>query len=137
MLLLDSDILIDVQRGYPPAVLWFDSLDEPPAVPGLVIMELVQDAKNKKQVREAIALVAPLARVWPTGPQCDQALAVLLQYRQSHGVGLVDALIGACAAGLAATLCTFNVKHYKVIPGLVTLQPYPKDKGKAKGKKKP
>jgi hypothetical protein len=26
--------------------------------------------------------------------------------------------------GHNATLCTFNVKHYRVIPGLLTAQPY-------------
>jgi hypothetical protein len=35
-------------------------------------------------------------------------------------------LIGECAVGLSATLCTFNVKHYSVIPGLSIEQPYAK-----------
>ena len=30
----------------------------------------------------------------------------------------------ACAVGRAATLCTFNVKHYRIIAGLTTEQPY-------------
>jgi hypothetical protein len=37
---------------------------------------------------------------------------------------LLDALIGATAVGLNEQLATFNVKHYKVIPGLQTVQPY-------------
>jgi predicted nucleic acid-binding protein len=45
-------------------------------------------------------------------------------YRLSNNLGLLDALIAACAVGLGARLCTFNVKHYRVIPGLVTVQPY-------------
>ncbi len=66
MYLLDTDILIDIQRGYAPAVDWFSSLDEIPTIPGLVVMELIQDAENKKQVREALKLVAPLPVIWPT-----------------------------------------------------------------------
>jgi len=40
-----------------------------------------------------------------------------------HKVGLIDALIAACAVGRNATLCTFNVKHYQIIPGLSLEQP--------------
>lgn len=50
--LLDTDILIDVQRGYSPAVHWFSSLSEPPSVPALVVMELIQDAQNARQVHK-------------------------------------------------------------------------------------
>ena len=54
MYLLDTDVLIDIQRGYAPAVSWFTSLAELPAVPGFVVMELVQDAENAQQVRRAL-----------------------------------------------------------------------------------
>jgi predicted nucleic acid-binding protein len=39
--LVDTDVLIDVQRGHPPALAWFAGLTELPAVPGFVVMELV------------------------------------------------------------------------------------------------
>jgi hypothetical protein len=45
---LDTDILIDVQRGHPPAVAWFAQLTELPCVPGFVVMELVQDAQQTR-----------------------------------------------------------------------------------------
>jgi predicted nucleic acid-binding protein len=47
-------------------------------------------------------------------------------YHLSHNLGLLDTLIAACAIGRSATLCTFNVKHYRVVPGLLTAQPYPR-----------
>ena len=37
---------------------------------------------------------------------------------------LLDSLIAACAIGLSADLCTFNLKHYQAVPGLTTTQPY-------------
>ncbi len=124
MYLLDTDILIDIQRGYAPAVDWFSSLDEIPTIPGLVVMELIQDAENKKQVREALKLVAPLPVIWPTETDAHRALTDFTAYHLSHNLGLLDALIAASAIGLPATLCTFNVKHYQVVPGLVIEQPY-------------
>ncbi|MDQ4076127.1 MAG: PIN domain-containing protein [Chloroflexota bacterium] len=112
MYLLDTDILIDIQRGHMPALAWFRSLQQLPSVPGFVIMELIQDAQNARQVQQAMQLVAPLPVVWPTASDCDRALSDFRNYHLSHSLGLLDALIASCAVGLSATLCTFNVKHY-------------------------
>jgi len=122
--LVDTDVLIDVQRGHPPALAWFGGLTDLPAVPGLVVMELIQDARNAREVRRALKLVAPLQVVWPTEADCARALSDFTAYHLSHGPGLLDALIAACAIGLSATLYTFNDKHYRVVPGLVIAQPY-------------
>jgi predicted nucleic acid-binding protein len=124
MLLLDTDVLIDIQRNHPAAVAWFGGLADVPSVPGLVVMELVQGANNAKQVRDVLKLVAPLPVVWPTDADCRRALADFTAYHLSHGLGLLDVLIGSCAVGLSAELCTFNAKHYRVVPGLVTVEPY-------------
>jgi predicted nucleic acid-binding protein len=124
VLLLDTDILIDIQRDHAPAVAWFAGLTDLPAVPGFVVMELMQDAQNARQLRTVQRLVAPLPIIWPTEADCQRALADFASYHLSHGLGLLDALIAACAVGQAGTLCTFNVKHYRVVPGLMTAQPY-------------
>ena len=62
--------------------------------------------------------------VWPSEADGQQALGHLITYRLSHGLGMNDALIAATAVRLSARLCTFNVKHYRMIPGLVIAQPY-------------
>lgn len=122
--LLDTDVLIDIQRGHTPAIAWFVSLSELPHVPGFVVMELIQDAQNRQQVRDALKLVAPLPVIWATEADCVRALSDFTTYHLSHKLGLLDALIAACAVGRGATLCTFNIKHYRIVPGLVTAQPY-------------
>lgn len=124
MLLVDTDVLVDILRGHGPAVEWFEGLDELPSVPGLVVMELVQDADTKERMDRALKLVAPLPIVWPSELDCDQALSVFKEYHLSHGLGLLDSLIAACAVGSSASLCTFNVKHYRVVPNLDLTQPY-------------
>ncbi len=124
MYLLDTDILVDIQRGHPPAVAWFAGLSDLPSVPGFVVLELIQDAKNSNQVSNALKLISPLPVVWTTEDDCNRALADFTAYHLSHNIGLLDSLIGACAVGLSATLCTFNVKHFRIIPSLVTEQPY-------------
>lgn len=124
MELLDTDVLIDIQRRHPPAVAWFSTLTNLPAVPGIVAMELIQDARNRRAVQHAQRLVAPLTIVWPTEADCNLALSVFATYHLSHGLGLLDAIIAACAIGRSATLLTFNRKHYSVVPGLLLAEPY-------------
>lgn len=122
--LVDTDVLIDVQRRHPPALAWFAGLTHVPAVPGFVVMELIQDARNSREIRQALKLVAPLPVVWPTAVDCARALSDFTAYHLSHSLGLLDALIAACSVGLSATLYTFNDKHYRVVPGLVMARPY-------------
>lgn len=124
MYLLDTDVLIDIQRGHVPAIAWFANLSEVPSIPGFVVMELIQDAQNKQQVRKVLQLVAPLPVIWPAETDCARALSDFTAYHLSHRVGLIDALIAACAIGHGFVLCTFNTKHYRVIPGLNIEQPY-------------
>jgi tRNA(fMet)-specific endonuclease VapC len=121
---MDADILVDLLRRHPPAVTWFRAIAERPAVPGLAIMEVVQGCRNRAEVRAVQKLVRPLSVVWPTESDCARALKEFTAFQLSHNLGLLDALIAACAIGGAATLCTFNVKHYRAIAGLVTEQPY-------------
>jgi predicted nucleic acid-binding protein len=59
MELVDTDVLIDVQRGFKAAEEWF-ATDREIGVPGFVVMELVQDARNSDEVRKALALVESL-----------------------------------------------------------------------------
>jgi predicted nucleic acid-binding protein len=122
--LLDTDVLIDVQRGHAPAIAWFATLAELPAVPGFVVMELIQDARDRQQVEKVRRLVTPFRVVWPTEADAHRALSDFAAFHVSNGLGLLDALIGACAVGIGATLLTFNVKHYRAIPGLTIAQPY-------------
>ena len=124
MKLLDTDILIDVQRGHSPALAWFASLTELPAVPGFVVMELVQDARNANELRQSLKLVAPFPMLWPTEADCARALTDFTAYHLSHALGLLDALIAACAVGRSATLYTFNIRHYQVVPNLLAAEPY-------------
>ena len=122
--LLDTDILIDVQRGHAAALAWYAGLGAAPAIPGLVALELINDAQNKRQVLAARNLVRSMIVVWPTEADCRRAFIDFAAFHLSHSLGLVDSLIAATAVGLSARLCTFNVKHFRVVPGLVLHQPY-------------
>jgi predicted nucleic acid-binding protein len=124
MQLLDSDVVIDLVRQHPPAVEWFDTLTELPGLPGFVLMELVAGCQSVREMRVLMAQLSRLPVFWPTTSDCERALATFMRAHFSHRLGLVDAIIAECAVGLSATLCTFNVRHFGAVPGLVTEQPY-------------
>ncbi len=128
MILLDSDVMIDLLRRFPPAVEWLDSLpdDEEIILPGFVAMELIQGCKNKVEQEKVRRELADCGVFWPSASDCDDALDDFMHYRLSHNAGLLDVLIGHTALGLRMPLHTFNQKHYNFIFGLQTIQPYVK-----------
>ncbi|MGH7791693.1 MAG: type II toxin-antitoxin system VapC family toxin, partial [Thermodesulfobacteriota bacterium] len=125
MIILDSDIMIDLLRQYPPAVAWLDSLgDEEIILPGFVAMELLQGCSNKAEQDKVEKVLTTFETVWPSPETCDEALNIFARYHLSHHLGLLDTLIGQMAVSLNMPLYTFNRKHYTPIANLATLQPY-------------
>ena len=122
-MLLDTDVMVDVVRGHPPAGAWLIGLG-PVGLPGLVAMELLQGCQNLTVQRRLEKQLQRYTLHWPTLADCQRGYQDFAAYRLSHGLGLLDALIGATAVGLGETLATFNVKHFAVIAGLTTVQPY-------------
>lgn len=117
--------MIDVQRRHPAAVTWYASAPSGSlALPGHVLMELYQSAQNQQQTFAVDRLTRSLPLVWPTDAESLQAVANFRRLHLSHGLGLIDALIAAAALSLGVPLCTFNVKHFRHVPGLVTEQPH-------------
>ncbi len=123
-MLLDTDILVDVLRGYPPAVAWLTNYTSSIALPGLVAMEILQGCRNASEQQRVEQELQRLALYWPMLGDCQRAYLDFATYRLSHGVDLLDTLIGHTAVGLNEPLATFNTKHYSVITSLQTVQPY-------------
>lgn len=118
--------MIDMLCRYRPALDWFDQLAEAPGLPGLVVLELMDGCRNKRDMAAVQALVQGFTVHWPTAADGGRATATYARLRRRFHLSIPDLLIGECAVGLTATLCTFNVKHMGAIPGLVMEQPYPR-----------
>lgn len=125
MILLDTDVMVDILRGYEPAKEWLKSAQEI-GVPGLVVMELIQGCQNAKEQKQLEKSLSAYQLYWPDEDDCNRALASFASNRLSANIGLLDALIAETAIGANAALATFNVKHYRVLKGLRTVQPYEK-----------
>lgn len=125
MILLDTDVMVDILRGYEPAKEWLKSAQEI-GVPGLVAMELIQGCQNAKEQKQLEKSLSAYSLFWPDEEDCNRALASFSSHRLSDNIGLLDALIAETAIGVNAKLATFNVKHDRVLKGLPTVQPYKK-----------
>jgi predicted nucleic acid-binding protein len=125
MILLDTDIMIDVLREYPPAQTWLKSLrHQAILLPGFVIMEFIQGCQNLSEQQTLMKTLTVYQSAWPSEASCNQALSTFQTYHLSHSLGIIDALIAQTAIERGLPLHTFNQKHYTMIPGLQTIQPY-------------
>lgn len=123
MILLDTDVMIDILRGHELAKVWLQSVDEI-GMPGLVAMELIQGCQNAREQRTLEKELSEYQLYWPSVEDCNRAIKTFSSHHLSDNIGLLDALIAETAIGIEAKLATFNVKHYRVINGLQSLQPY-------------
>jgi predicted nucleic acid-binding protein len=87
-------------------------LAEAPGLPGLVVLELMGGCRNKREMAAVRALVQGFVVYWPTRADGDRATATYARLRLRFHISIPDLLIGECAVGLPATLCTFNVKAF-------------------------
>ncbi len=123
--LLDADIIVDIEHGHPPALAWLQTF--PPGallLPGYVVMELYQSAGTLARIRGTDKIIRLMPVVWASETEALRALSLFRTLHLSHGIGLVDMLNAATALTHSLPLCTFNVKHYRLVPALATEQPY-------------
>jgi len=89
-------------------------------------MELIQGTRNNVEQKKIEKELKSYGAIWPSSETCDKALSVFADCHLSHGLGILDALIGQMAVSLNLPLYTFNRRHYEALPGLQIIQPYVK-----------
>jgi predicted nucleic acid-binding protein len=123
-MILDTDALVDLVRGHPTATAWFATLPQMPFVCGFSALELLYGCRDAGELRAGQAFLRAFPIVWPAEQDLQRALTEYPPLRLAHGLGVIDALIAATAVGQGLPLVTFNVRHFRAVPGLTTAQPY-------------
>jgi hypothetical protein len=127
MLLIDTDIAVDLIRNHPPAVAWLASVGNDPFwISGFTAFELFAWCRDSREQQSLRRTLARYRIVWLSPDGCELALQGFQTVHLSHGIGTFDMLIGQTALELGLPLYTFNVKHFGAIAGLTTIQPYAK-----------
>jgi predicted nucleic acid-binding protein len=87
-------------------------------------MELLIGCRNKTEQRKVERFVRRFEVVKLSVAMSDRAIALLREYRLSHGLLIADGLIAATALVEGKPLASKNQRDYRFISGL-TLLPYP------------
>ena len=125
MNLLDSDVLIEIQRASENARSWISSVkNEPVALPAAVAVEFLIGSRNRAELINARSYLDRFDVQWLTEPDSRLALQLVGEYRLTTGLGFADFHIAAQAINRQATLYTFNLKHFGAINGLDARSPY-------------
>lgn len=75
MLLLDTDVMIDVMREHEPALQWIGDMSVKDVVlPGYVAMELIQECRDKAELHTLRSEIEQYRIIWPQPETCDRAL---------------------------------------------------------------
>ena len=127
MILADTDIIVDMLRGHPPAIAWLNSLGtQRISIVGFTALKVIQGCPDATILKRAQQRLHDYEVVWPTISDSDRALERFGPKRLSHGLDVLDCLIAETAIGLGEPLHTFNTRHFAAYPELATTQPYAK-----------
>lgn len=121
--LLDTNLLIDINRKYAPAAEFLNSLSEW-VISIMTHFELIRGTKNKEQLNKIEKDLKQFETLYVDKNIQHRALEIYSKFKLSHNVSIVDSFIAATAIEYNMVLVTRNLKHYKFIKGLELYKPY-------------
>lgn len=117
MIVLDTTVLIDVLRGYRPALDYLRSRGEIPACSEITRVEVMRGIRHRE--RDSVERLMRALRWIPVDEDIARRAGALGRtWRRSHGLATADLIIGATAQELSASLATSNVRHFPMFAGL-------------------
>lgn len=120
MVLVDTDVLVDILRGQSDAAETLDRLSATDSLATSIVtrMELISGYRNKDDLGEVGRLLRRF-KVIPVNEGVSESAARLLEeYRLSHGLLIPAAFIAATAMHHDAGLLTRNIKHFAYLSEL-------------------
>ncbi|MCX6361871.1 MAG: PIN domain-containing protein [Armatimonadetes bacterium] len=124
MVLIDTDILIDIQRGYPGAADWLRSLVDDIGIPAPVAWEMLTGSRHRADLDRSKRFLAEFRAEEVTLADSRLTHDLISTYVLTSGLSLPDYLVAAQCLNRGCVLYTFNAKHYRSVAGLVALPPY-------------
>lgn len=128
MIVLDSDVLVDLIRKEPATVEFLERVwesGEPLATTSVNVGEVLRGARgDPERLSTTVDVLEGLAEV-PYGPRAAERFGRLMHGLDERGtpVPVVDGMIAAAALEEGARLCTRNLRDFERVPGLEVVQP--------------
>ena len=117
--LFDTDVLIWCFRGIAKAAKIIED-DPRPTVSIIAYMELVQGARDKKELKAISLFLTEMGiPILPLSENIGHRASIYLEeHALKDGLTMADTLIAATAVEKSLILCTGNGKHFKAIHDL-------------------
>ena len=123
--LIETTILVDLLWGKEEAITWVNGVAlQARWVSVITYFELLAGCRNRGEQRTVAREMRQYRLLYLTEEISRTALAWFERFHLSHGVGVLDSLIGATAFTHHLTLATLNTKHVASFSGLHTDRPY-------------
>lgn len=123
VILLDTNILIDVGRGVKTSVDVVKHITDESTIAISIVtqMELVIGCRNKSELQKLNKFLKNFQIISLDVEISKNALELLKKFRLSHGLLIADSLIAATALTYNLPLATRNVRDFKFIPKIQLL----------------
>ena len=121
--LVDSNVLIDLLRAYPPALTWIASQSWL-GVSYVVYLELLEGTQDRRGEQKALKLINEFELIETMHSDFVWSVEKMLKFHLSHHVSYADCMIAATAYRLQLPLYTQNVKHFQPLLGALATKPY-------------
>lgn len=118
VIILDSNILIDILKGRQEAIDKVQDLSSPLSISVITAMELVVGARNIQEVTKLEQFIDIFEVIHLDQTISDLALKLITEYSKSHALDIPDSLIAATTMINRAKLFTYNIKDFRFIPKL-------------------
>lgn len=121
MILLDTDILIDLLRSRPERISWFEKefgKRDTLHISIITKLELLKGCRRKKERVVIYDWLKSFHHIHLNEVMSEKAEELFEKYYPKQGLGILDSLIAATAICSKLILYSGNQKHFKGIPGL-------------------
>ena len=122
--LIDSSVVIDILRNYPPSIQWLQSQTQIGGLTRYVTLEVLEGCSNKQEQRSAIRVLNKFAVVTVTNMDSEWATNAFLKHYLKSNTDPFDCLIASTAHRLQLPLYTRNLKHFTPLLGQLAQKPY-------------
>ena len=115
MILLDTNVLIEILKGNQKTIEQIQSFDTTLAISSITVMELYYGALNKMELNKLEKFVSLFQIIQLNEAISTQATKLIKTYAKSHTLDIPDGLIASTALVKRCKLFTYNVKDFKYI----------------------
>lgn len=115
MIVLDTNILIEVLKGNPKTIKQVQTLDDELAISSISVMELYYGARDKQEVKKIEKFVSLFTILHLNESISFKAMQLIQTYAKSHTLDIPDGLIASTVLTDNIKLFTYNLKDFKFI----------------------